>query len=49
MQGAHAHSSHQAAEPVGSLKFHYWIAAVVILVVIAQAVFCLLYRLKISK
>jgi hypothetical protein len=40
---------HQAAEPVGSLKFHRSMAALVVLVVIAQAVFCLLYWLKISN
>jgi hypothetical protein len=38
----------QAAEPVDSRKFHRWIAALVLLVVVAQTVFVLLYRLKLS-
>lgn len=41
--------SHQAAEPVGSRKFHRSMAALVVLVVIAEAIFTLLYRIKISN
>jgi hypothetical protein len=41
--------SRQAAEPVNSLKFHRSMAALVVLVVIAQAVFFLLYRLNVSN
>src|SRR5258708_1786461 len=41
--------SQQAAEPVSSRKFHRSMAALVVLVVVAQVVFSVLYSLKISK
>jgi hypothetical protein len=41
--------SQQAAEPVSSRKFHHSMAALVVLVVVAQVVFVVLYSLKISK
>jgi hypothetical protein len=41
--------SQQAAEPVSSRKFHRSMTALVVLVVVAQVVFSVLYSLKISK
>ena len=41
--------SQQTAEPVSSRRFHRSMAAFVVLIVIAQVVFVMLYSLKISK
>jgi hypothetical protein len=41
--------SQQAAEPASSRRFHRSMAAFVVLIVIAQVVFVMLYSLKISK
>ncbi|MGC1781612.1 MAG: hypothetical protein WA708_03745 [Acidobacteriaceae bacterium] len=41
--------SRQAAEPVSSRKFHRSMAALVVLVVIGEAIFTLLYRIKVSN
>lgn len=41
--------SHQASEPASSRKFHRSMAALVVLVVIGEAIFTLLYRIRISS